>query len=144
VPHALDVDSAGNLYVVGGAYGKNARNLYWITRKLPAGGSAWSTVDVWIASHSTMADAWGIGFSSTGGVYVTGQARINNVDQWITRQSAAGGTAWTTVDDFSYTSASLGASGIAVIGDLSGNVFTVGYGAITGASHWLVRKATGQ
>ena len=145
MPHALNTDSAGNVYVVGAANTASS-TLYSITRKgipLPGGGMTWSTVDSVSTSVFETSLGWtsGVFCHPTAGVFVAGVGS----SRWLVRRSQNGGATWATADDY-LLDPKKGSLACGIRGDAWGNLYAVGRGDKTykgsTQSHWLVRKSS--
>jgi hypothetical protein len=157
----IAIDSAGNVYVAGGA-GNNS----WTIRK-GIGGTNFTTVDSFAAGSY---GAQAIFVHATAGIFAAGNAAIltNTVKSgkttsttidygWTVRRSTNGGASWSTVDAFSlsgvpggFTGAYYDASAFSIGADADGNLYVVGSAnAVSGSgnrttysSHWVVRKSS--
>jgi len=94
----------------------------------------------WSASGAA---AYGI-VSLPGAIVVAGGAAeskgTQSFNHWIVRKSADNGSAWITVDDFTFNGGASPNGGIAR--DASGNLYAAGVGlAADGYYYWLVRKS---
>jgi hypothetical protein len=150
--NSVAADAAGNVYVVGeGVKGpKMSRTANWVVRKLPAGGSTWSTVDRWQLSANVATGAGSIAedvVTGPGGeVDVVGHGYADTggtSGHYLSRSSADGGLTWATIDDVKPDPAA-NAAGYAITRDASGNLLTAGTVGFStgGGSHMTVRTTT--
>jgi hypothetical protein len=108
----------------------------WVVRKSSTGAAgSWSTVDNFVVQKGGGAKAWGIGAGPAGSLFVTGHSEEKtgaaSVAHWITRRSTNGGSTWTTVDDFLYSSnpaGGWGSAGYAVAAGANGEIYVIGRG----------------
>ncbi len=138
--YGVEVDSTGNIYVVG--YGSDTSNIqHWIVRKSTDAGATWSTIVDWQYVSNQNSLPYAIGTDNSGNLFVSGYgANSDGIQVWFTRTSSDGGTTWKTSDEFSYTTGQNAyASGIAR--DLDGNLFVVGVANDENLDNrWIVRK----
>jgi hypothetical protein len=128
---------------------KNSSSQAWVVRRSLDGGATWATVDAYQASGGYAAEAFGIGADAQGNIYVVGRAAVPNkrssIMHWQIRQSANGGSSWSTLDDYVLsTSNNQVATGFAA--DSQGNLYATGYSnpvSGTGGPTWIVRESLG-
>lgn len=137
----ISSDGAGNIYVVGSRYIQvTAKSGYqaWVTRKSSDGGSTWSTVDTFSYPSNKGTYANGIGRDADGNVMVVGRGLdAQGQFHWLVRTIVSG--AWTTVDDFQFSSGKHSAAS-GVVTDAAGNLLVSGFGYDVAGSHWIVRR----
>jgi hypothetical protein len=141
--HAFDVaaDSAGNIYVTGFGQKLGTR---WLVRRLPSGGTKWSTVDDFRLTGGDYAEGRAITVDFSNNVLVTGRAATSQGKwSWVTRQRSATLGTWSTSDLFSLA-ADQDTTGASITADPAGNLFAAGSGDdAAGIRHgWLVRRKT--
>lgn len=137
---AAAVSCVGNdVFVVGGGGGS------WVVRKSSDAGSTWSVVDTFRFSTTDNSHAFGIASDSAGNLYVAGLGgqilQKASRPHWIVRRGIAGGTSWTTVDQFQGSNGSAQAFGVAV--DSNDNVHVTGTGwsgSSSSVRHWITRQ----
>ena len=108
------------------------------------GGATWVTVDSYQLVSTYLAVPNAIAEDAAGNLYVAGWASdASSAQHWIVRKKAAGGSAWTTVDNYQYVPGQqLRATAIAV-DNASGSIYVTGAGNDSGArSHAILRKAS--
>ena len=137
---ATAVACVGNdVFVVGGGGGS------WIVRKSSNGGLTWAVVDTFRFSTTDNSHAFSLAADNVGNIYVAGLGGqiLQKASRpcWIVRKGTAGGTGWSTFDQYQYPSGSAQALGVTV--DVNNNVHVTGT-AWTGPSssyrHWITRQ----
>ena len=146
-------DSTGNLYVVGSAEERGAKDnpaprSHWLVRSSADRGKSWSTVDDFTTAFGAKAVAI---VSTARGVFVAGAGYVEpnwSGRRWLVRHGTDQGPGmmnWQTVDDFQEEQG-CGANAQGLAADSAGNLYVVGCGwGNTGQgleAHWLVRRAT--
>lgn len=127
-------DPAGNLYAYGNGRNANGSDVSFV-RSLPAGGSAWVTVDLF-----TNATPWAVTTDLAGNVYVVGGSG-NGI--WLVRKGTPSnsGISWANVDAFS--SPNGGCTAYGVFCHPAAGIFVVGVSPVavmTGyQGAWTVR-----
>ena len=139
--NAIEVDAAGNIYVVGEARDMSTTSgrAHWVVRKSADGGVTWRTLQDFTLQSGYPSSARDVVVTASG-VYVVGEAGTSKGVRWVVQKAPSGGP-WTTVDSFQLaTNDSSTAEAIAV--DSNGSLFTVGAGH-KGRSgwYWVTRKA---
>ena len=125
--HDLAVDAAGNLYF-SAAVIDSSRAEHWAVFEKRAGQSTFTT-----ATDTEPGAPQGIAVDSAGDVYTVGEVsepttvkgQTYNVEHWIVRRMAPGGS-FATVDDFNDNLLQTQAHGIAIIGGGGAGIYVVG------------------
>lgn len=137
-------DAAGNLYVVGRAFGppvKGVSRNHWVVRRSANGGNSWTTVDDYQIDPNNFSIAQQFVAGANGDLYVAGYGAVGPNDgtgrnyHWIVRKSVGGTGSWTTVDDFQYLGT--GSAANSITADAFGKILVGGWGG----DHWLVRRS---
>ncbi len=136
---------AGGWATVGRKNGRSSTN-YWVVRKGSNGGTSWQTV----ASFPVSINSGYVGGGVPATITALGTDRVGNLfaggyaaNSWLVLQSANQGAAWSTADNFQYSS--LGAAAESFGRDSAGNLYFGGYANdAAGAMHWIVRKRAPQ
>ncbi len=142
---ALTKDAGGNLYAAISTSDNEGR-IHAVIRKSPDRGLTWSVVENFVPGTLGFARILSLGADAAGHLYAAGYvADEHDQLRWIVRKGSAGGTAWTTVDDFTLPgSQKTAAQSLSV--DAEGILYVAGYGdeppgsgPLDTPTHWLVR-----
>lgn len=142
---ALAAAANGNLYAAVSTSDNEGR-IHAVIRKSPDRGITWSVVEDFVPGALGFARILSLGADAAGHLYAAGYvADEHDQLRWIVRKGSAGGTAWTTVDDFTLPgSQKTAAQSLSV--DAEGILYVAGYGDEPPGSspshsrtHWLVR-----
>lgn len=136
---ALAADADGNLYAAISTSDNEGR-IHAVVRRSSDHGLTWSVVEDFVPGASGYARILSLGSDAAGHLYAAGYVSDEQDHlRWIVRKRDAGGTAWTTVDDFTLPgSQKTAAQSLSV--DADGTVYVAGYGdEPPGSGSWRTR-----
>lgn len=135
----IDIDGAGNIYVVGYARGADSY-LHWIVLKSIDLGLSWTNVDDFQNQINNNSSANSVYVDVNGYIHVAGYGMDAFGKKWVVRKSIDGGSSWVIKDNYQkgtyYDSESFSISS-----DGTGNMYVVGYSKLASNTYCTVRKS---
>jgi hypothetical protein len=126
----MDIDSSGNIYIVGASWDPDAEHTRWVTLKYDSSGNLlWSTLYPEAGGGGILNAAYSVATDQSGNVYVFGlEASFNQFTghYLLIKYNSSGNQVWTRAG----TTNSYGNNAIKVVTDQSGSIYiTARYGS---------------
>ena len=131
IPHAMAVDSQGNVYITGYTFGGDSKPDY-LTIKYDINGKQLWEVE-YDGNEKSQNYANDIVLDSSGNIYVTGKSLLSGIyyDYFTIAYDSSGGTLWEARYDGPGNSHDYA---MAITSDLNGNIYVTGYSMGSGTS----------